>query len=136
MNFTLKKAWHYYAVTFVLITILFMSRNTDPRVVGVAGLYGFNSATLFLVVVVSSFAALDMGLKNVRLKWLYPVSVSLFSYLILPVVTFLTYYQADSFFYFMYYLALGFFYVFLLQIVVTSLGLLLGVLIGKKCAKK
>ena len=69
---------------------LFMTRNDynpfyakkhSPESCGSRWPLGLNSATLFLVVVVSSFAALDMGLKNVRLKWLYPVLVSLFSYL-------------------------------------------------------
>ena len=132
MIFFLKKVWHYYAITFALIAVLFMLRNTDPRVVGVAGLYGLNSTTLILVIAISSVAALDMGLKNIRLKWLYPVFVSLFAYLILPLVVFLTYCQADSPYYFMYYLVLGFFYIFLIQVTVTLLSLLLGVLIRKK----
>ena len=131
MNIHLKRALIYYGFTFALVTFLFIIRDTDPRSVGVAGLYGFNSDTLFWVVVLSSVAALVMGLKNVRFKWLYPVSVSLFAYLVLPIITFFIYYQADSPFYFYYYLFLGFFYIFLVQIIATSLSLLLGVLIRK-----
>ena len=136
MVFTLKKAWHYYVFTLAFITFLFMIRNTDPRVVGVAGLYGLNSATLILTVALSSITAFVMGMKNIRSKWLYPVLVSLYAYLVLPLVVFLTYFQADSPFYFMYYVALGFFYVFLVQVTVTLIGLLLGVMIRKKRTRK
>jgi len=78
---------------------------------------------------------LDMGYKNIYLKCLYPVLVALFAYLVLPIIGFATYDRASSY-YFMYYLVLGFFYIFLPYISMTFFGLGIGVLIRKRRMKK
>jgi hypothetical protein len=130
-----RRARHYYAITFILITVLFLFRNTNLLIVGLAGRYGFSGATLVLVIGISFVMALDMGYKNIYSKCLYPVFVALFAYLVLPIIEFATYDRASSY-YFMYYLVLGFFYIFLLHIFVTFFGLGIGVLIRKRRMKK
>jgi len=134
-HFLLKRAWHYYAITFILVTVLFLFRNTNRLIVGLAGRYGFLHLTLILVIGISFVTALHMGYKNIHSKRLYPVLVALFAYLVLPIIGFATYDRANAY-YFIYYLALGFFYIFLPHIVLTFFGLGLGVLIRKRRMEK
>jgi len=133
------RAWHYYAITFVLITVLFLLRDTAPRSVGLAGRYGLSPVTLVLAILISFVVALYIGLKNVRLKCLYPLFTALFAYLLLPLIAFFACYRhvhGSSDYYFAYYVGLGFIYIFLPYILVTFFGLGLGVLIRKIQVKK
>jgi len=131
MKNLIKTAWVYYIASFIIITILYLLRNTDQRVVGVAGHYGFfDISTRILVIVISFFTALHMGYKNIYSKILFPVIVALFAYLILPIIGFIAYDRADSY-YLMYYLILGFIFIFFPHITVALLGLGLGVLLRK-----
>jgi len=135
-RFFVGRAWRYYAITFILITVLFLFRNTNELLVGVAGRYGFSDSIILpLVIGISFVTAFHMGYKNIRLKCLYPVLVVLLAYLVLPIIGFVTYERASAY-YFMYYLVLGFFFIFLPHIFLTFLGLGLGVFIRRRCMKK
>jgi len=76
--------------------------------------------------------ALRLGIKQVHLKWLYPISVALFAYLVPASIAFLIHYQPWLGYYFMYYLVWGFLFYFLIHLLVGILGLLLGTLIWKR----
>jgi len=131
-----NKAWRYYADTFMLITVLFLFRNTDQRVVGAAGHFGFaDNITRILVFVISFIMSFLMGYKKVYSKYLFAVLVALFAYLILPIVGFATSYRASEH-YFLFYLVLGFINIFLPHIILNFSGLGLGVFIRKKHIKK
>ena len=138
-KFFIKTAWHHYAITIIIITVLFVLRETDIRTVGIAGFYGLCTVTLVLAIVVSFAIALNMGLKNIYLNWLYPIFSALFAYLILPLMAFITCYRhvhPESFYYFGHYLAFGFTFIFLVFLIVTLIGMGIGVLIRKKRIKK
>ena len=107
-HFFQTKAWVYYAFTFFMIAVLFLLRNTDQRVVGVAGHFGFTDIGMRIAVIGISFiVASYMGYKNIYSKILFPILVTLFAYLVLPVIQFIAYEHAELY-YLMYYLILGF----------------------------
>ena len=132
-----KKAWHYYAATFVIIAVFFLLRNTDDLVVGAAGIHGLNQVPFIIVAVITFSLALDMGFENIRLKWLYPFFVAIYAHVVLPLATFMARYPRNPFdeHFFMFYLVIGFFFVFLGYLTVTFLGVGIGVLIRRFYAK-
>lgn len=134
-----KTPWLYYAITVVIITILFILRETDIMVVGVAGYYGLCPATRFFAIALAFALALNMGLNHLRFRWLYPFFFSFFAHLILPMVAFITCYRhvhCSGDYYFMYYLVLGFIFVFPFYLLVPLIGTGVGVSIRKKRIKE
>jgi hypothetical protein len=137
--FFTKIAWQYYAITLIVVVVLFILRETDLRIVGVAGIYGLCPVTLRVAIVVTFVIALILGFKNFHLKWMYPFFSSLFTYLILPLVAFVSCYRTGNpsdYYYLMYYLGFGFVFIFLIQLFFTLIGMKIGDAIGKRRKKQ
>jgi len=131
-----SKAWQYYIITLILIIILFLLRNTEQRVVGVAGHFGFSDPiTRLLVFGISLIMSFRMGYNIIYSRRLFAVFIALFAYLILPLIAFAIYDRA-SLYYLMYYIVLGFINIFLPHIILNFIGLGLGSLFRKKHIRK
>ena len=133
-----NKIWLHYVIGVTTTTILFLLRDTNVRTVGLAGRYGLSSITLFLAIAVSFALTLHLALHRKRFRWVYPVLITIYAHFILPITAFLAHYRnihGDAEFYFMYYLVLGFIYVFLPFLFVMLLAMILGIIWQRKRRK-
>jgi len=123
--------WRHHIVTFVIILAAHFVRGI-PHPFSIS--YGLSLPSQIIVYVIVFAMAFDIGIKNAYLKWVYPISIAIFAYLIPPLIA--TYYHLSSItHHFLYYLAYGFLFIFLTHLTVAFLGLGLGVLVFKQCSK-
>ena len=130
-----KKPWHYYAITSLLVTIFFVTRETDVRVVGHAGRYGLGLVAVVIITVITFGLSVDMGFENIRNKWLYPIFVVLLAHVILPSIAYATYDDAWAYM-FLRYMFIIFLFYYSFNLLANYLGIAIGVLIRRRLAKK
>ena len=129
----LKKTYiHYYIITFALIiSIYLIEAPTFTRAI----IYSPSMGWRLVILVVSLAFAFVIGIKNIaKMKWLYPVSVAMFIYLIPPAIDLTRRYPGSFAYYMMYNVVLGF-PEFLIHLIVAIIGMGIGFGIWKSRQK-
>jgi len=133
----MQKLKKYYPISIIIVasaTFYFWTRFwrfSSGFICPVFGFDSFSDLGLYTMLIIPFITALILGIKNTRLRWLYPTSTAIFTWLV-PILAY-SLLAADSIdsYVFMYYMFYSFFFVFLGQQIFASLGLAIGLLIYK-----
>ena len=127
-NFLEKTSARYYFITVAIITaICLIETPTFRRAV----IYSPGMGWRLVILAVSVAFAYVMGSKNIsKVKWLYPVSIAAFVYLVPPAIDLMHRYP-DSFGYYMMYNILLGFPLFLIHLIIAMIGMIIGLRIWK-----
>ena len=123
----------YYLLTFITAIVLFIIEDARPthQMLDSPLIYGDLGYIILLTLTVT--VSIYLGIKNAYRKWIYPLCVGFFAYLVVPYISIIfinqpevTHYFA-TFFWFM-----GFIFIFLPLVTISYFGIGLGVLIRRR----
>jgi len=132
-DYVKKYALHYYIITLLLATLVFFNEGTyllGPQSAG------YRPSDLAIIFFASFGMAVDLGLKNIPKKWLFPISTALYVCLVPAVISLLIHFESYLVYYLMYGLAYHFIFIFPLQLIIASAGIVVGLLIRKRQHKE
>ena len=129
---SIKMKLQYYLLTFAVIVVLFIIE--DPRPIHhmldsplVYGELGY-IILLTLILIISIY----LGIGNAYRKWLYPLCIALFAYLVVPYVSVIFMTQPEVIRYFLnYFWFFGFSFIFIPLMAVSFFGIGIGYMIRK-----
>jgi len=128
-----KMKLHYYILTLILVIILFIFEGARPthHVLDSPLIYGYLGHIFLLAF--TFFISMYFGITKTYKKWLYPIYVVLFIYVVVPYIALIFINQPAVTRYFLSagFLVYGFIFVFLPHIIAPLLGMGLGCLINK-----
>jgi len=134
-TFIKKIKFHYYVITLILAVILY-SRSGFYSLSILDHMYsGYGVDGHLIILIVSFVFAFILGYKNSYMSWLYPIFIALIVHLILPFIALIVNFQNRYVHGFLYYIPIGFLFIFLPHIVMPYLGLRLGRQFLKRCGQ-
>ena len=129
----LKNYYPAYIVVIVSTIFYFWTRFWRFSSGFICPLWEFDSFSdigIIVVLTTSFVMSLILGIKNIYLKWLFPIIFATFVWVV-PAVIYLLLHNQVNFYNFMYYTFYTFFILFIGVQIIASLGLGIGVLILK-----
>ena len=122
--------WKYYLITFVLALIFFIFEGARPTHYKLDSPLVYGDFGHIVLLILTFIVSMYFGATNTNKKWLYPFSVVLFIYVVVPYVALIFINQPEvTDYYFTGFLIYGFIFVFIPHLVVPLLGMGLGCLI-------